>query len=169
MPSAPVFVDSNILVYSRDGRDDLKQRVAGEWMRRLWVEQRGRISVQVLNEFYWTLTRKARPELTSNEAWHAVELLLGWNPLPIDQALIQRARTVEKAHGVSWWDSLIIAAAQQQGCSLLLTEDLQHGAVFDGVRACNPFVSQVQEEPAPYRVEPISRHRPRGRPRKQAA
>ncbi len=169
MTNAAVFVDSNILVYSRDGRDDLKQRVAAEWMRRLWIEQRGRLSVQVLNEFYWTVTRKARPALTFTEAWRAVELLLGWNPQPIDQSLMHRAHSVQQAHGLSWWDSLIIAAAQQQGCSLLLSEDLQHGAVFDGVRVCNPFVSQVQEEPAPYRVEPVSRHRPRGRPRKQAA
>jgi predicted nucleic acid-binding protein len=164
--TAAVFVDANVIVYSRDRRDELKQRTAAEWMRQLWWEQRGRTSIQVLNEFYWIVTRKLKPQVAAEDAWRDVELLLGWKPQALDQVLIQRARRVEERYRVSWWDAMIVAAAQLQGCTLLLTEDLQHGAVFDGVQVCNPFLSQLQDAPASYQVELRSRHRSRGRPRK---
>ncbi len=167
--NAAVFVDANIIVYSRDRRDELKQRIAAEWMQQLWWEQRGRTSIQALNEFYWIVTRKLKPAAAPEEAWRDVELLLGWKPQVLDQVLIQRARRVEERHRLSWWDAMIVAAAQLQACSLLLTEDLQHGAVFDGVQVCNPFLSELQEPRADYfyqaQARPLSRHRSRGRPR----
>jgi predicted nucleic acid-binding protein len=165
---AAVFVDANIIVYSVDRRDELKHRVASDWVKQLWREQRGRTSIQALNEFYWVATRKLKPKVSADDAWHSVELLLGWKPQPLDQALIQDARSLEVRHQLSWWDALIVSAAKLQGCATLLTEDLQHGALYDGVRVCNPFVSQVQESPASYEGRPVSRHRPRGRPRKVA-
>jgi predicted nucleic acid-binding protein len=168
MQNALVFVDANVVIYSRDRRDELKQRVASEWLQRLWREQIGRTSIQVLNEFYWIVTRKLKPAVPASEAWIDVVMLMDWKPQCLDLALMQRARSIEQQHRLSWWDAMIVAAAQQQGCSILLTADLHHGAVFDGVRVCNPFISQVQERPAEYRVEAVSRHRPRGRPRKAA-
>jgi predicted nucleic acid-binding protein len=163
-----VFVDANIVLYAKSIASDSKQQIASDWMRRLWVDQCGRTSVQVLNEFYWNATHKLRSQVDAAQAWQTVEMLMGWNPQPISTELMQHAHGVESRWKLSWWDSLIIASAQMQGCSTLLTEDLQHGATYGSVRAVNPFVCEVHEEPAIYSVKPVSRHRPRGRPRKQA-
>jgi predicted nucleic acid-binding protein len=165
----PCFVDANILVYSCDERDPRKQEVAAALLSRLWREQAGRISMQVLNEFYVAVTRKALPAVPQAVAWRNVEQLLEWRPQPIDAALLHQARAVEARYKVSWWDALIVAAAQLQNCTILYTEDMQHGAQFGSVRISNPFVTQVQEEPPPeYAPKLVSHHRPRGRPRKVA-
>lgn len=167
--TAPCFVDANVLVYAHSSAEPLKCEVARELLHRLWVDLSGRTSVQVLNEFYVAVTRKVSARMGSDEAWAEVEEFSRWNPLPIDVEVLRRGRQIEARYKLNWWDCLVVAAAQLQGCSLLYTEDLQHGATFDGVRVVNPFLAHVQEDPAPYRAEPVSRHRPRGRPRKHAA
>jgi predicted nucleic acid-binding protein len=167
--TVPCFVDANVLVYAHNPAEPLKCEVAQYLLRRLWADQSGRTSLQVLNEFYAVVTRKLSKRKSHDEAWVEVEEFFRWNPQQLDTGLLQRARQIEARYRLSWWDSLIVAAAQVQGCSVLYTEDLHHGATYDGVRVCNPFVAQVQEEPAPYRVATVSPHRPRGRPRKVAA
>jgi predicted nucleic acid-binding protein len=166
--TAACFVDANVLVYSNDRSEPFKQEIARALLQRLWREQTGRTSIQALNEFYVVVTRKVSAVARQEDAWQIVEELLDWDPQPVDGALLQRARSLEIRYQLSWWDCLIAAAAQLQGCSILYTEDLQHGADYDGVRICNPFIAEVQEAPATYRVQLVSRHRPRGRPRKAA-
>jgi predicted nucleic acid-binding protein len=167
--TVPCFVDSNVLVYAHNPAEELKSSVARNLLQDLWADLSGRTSIQVLNEFYAVITRKLSVRMSQDAAWAEVEEFFRWNPQQLDCELLRQARQIEARYRLSWWDSLIVAAAQLQGCSLLYTEDLQHGATFDGVRVVNPFISQVQEKPAQYRVETISRHRPRGRPRKHAA
>jgi predicted nucleic acid-binding protein len=163
------FVDANVLVYSRDQRDLRKREVAGALLARLWQEQVGRISMQALNEFYSAVTRKASPAVSQEVAWSVVEQFLTWHPQPIDSALLRQARTVEARYKLNWWDALIVAAAQLQNCSTLYSEDMQNGALFGSVCVRNPFIAQVQEEPpVEYVPKVVSRHRPRGRPRKAA-
>jgi predicted nucleic acid-binding protein len=166
--SAIVFVDTNVLVYARDAGEPRKQAMAAEWIHRLWVEQRGRTSAQVLSEYYATVTRKLRPGLTAEEAWDDVHALLAWEPLPVNGEVLARAHRLERRFRLSWWDSLIVAAAQIQNCELLLSEDLQHGLVCDTLRICNPFLHQVAEPAVAYSAAPerLTRHRPRGRPRR---
>jgi predicted nucleic acid-binding protein len=165
----PCFVDANILVYSCDPRDPRKREVAADLLKRLWQEQSGRISLQVLNEFYSVVTRKASPSIPQEVAWKKVEQLLEWHPQPIDTAVLQQARSVEARYKLNWWDALIVAAAQLQNCSILYTEDMQHGALFGSVLVRNPFSVQVQEPPpVEYVSKVMSHHRPRGRPRKVA-
>jgi predicted nucleic acid-binding protein len=167
--TAPCFVDANVLVYWRDKADSRKQEIAGTLMQRLWSEQSGRISVQVLNEFYAVSTRKIADALSRDDAWAVVVELFEWNPQPLNEALLVRAKVAEGRYRLSWWDSLIVAAAQLQNCKVLYTEDMHHGMQFGNVRVCNPFIAQVQEEPpAAYMPPVVSRHRPRGRPRKAA-
>lgn len=166
MTSAAAFVDANILVYAYDSSEALKYEVAEALLARLWREGSGRTSIQALNEFYSVRTRKLAVD--RDEAWADVEELLQWNPQPVDAELLHRARQIEQRYRLNWWDCLIVAAAQLQGCTRLYTEDLQSGAVFGSVRVVNPFLLQIQEEPIPYRVKPVSRHRTRGRPRKAA-
>ena len=163
-----VFVDSNVLIYARDDGTPSKQARAVEWLAHLWREGLGRTSTQVLSEFYVNVTGKIANRVTPDEAWQEVNTFFVWRPQPIDPALLARAREIERRWRLSWWDSLIVAAAQLQGCSILLTEDLQNGAVFDGLTVRSPFTHEVREPAAAYATVPMmaSRHRRRGRPRK---
>lgn len=167
--TAPVFVDANVLVYTRDIADQAKQSRAAGWVAHLWSTQLGRTSFQVLSEFYTTITRKIKPGLTQEEGWNDVKSYLAWQPQPIDAALLHRAREIEQRYRLSWWDSMVVAAAQLQDCALLLTEDLQDGAAYGSVTIRSPFTLAVEEPRAKYKIESIAqRHPPRGRPRKQA-
>lgn len=168
--TALCFVDANVLVYMTDPRDPGKQSSAREWVRRLWRERNGRTSIQALSEFYTTVTRKLEPRVPRDDAWAFVQELLAWSPLAIDRMLIVRAREVEQRHKLSWWDSLIVAAAQLQECAILLTEDLQDGVVLGTVRVRNPFGHSAHEPDSSYEVLPVAAtlHRARGRPRRKS-
>jgi predicted nucleic acid-binding protein len=168
--TAAVFVDTNVFLYARDAREPRKQAAAASWLGALWREQAGRTSMQVLSEFYVNATR-APSRLTADAAWEGVHALLAWNPLPIDRAVLETTREVERRYRLNWWDCQVVAAAQLQGCSLLLTEDLQDGATYGGVTVRSPFTLAVSEAASSYHAAPAiaSRHRPRGRPRKASA
>ena len=168
--TAAVFVDTNVFVYARDTRDVRKQTRATSWLEHLWQRQLGRTSVQVLVEYYATVTRKLVPGLPPVVAWEDVSHLFAWRPQEGDESLLRRGREIELRYRLSWWDSLIVAAAQLQGCALLLSEDLQDGADYGGVTVRNPFKLEVSEPVATYRVDPASarRHPSRGRPRRTA-
>lgn len=164
--NATVFVDTNVLVYARDASEPRKQAAAETWLRQLWIEQRGRTSVQVLSEYYTVVTHKLKPGLAAEDAWRDVTALLAWDPQPIDGNTLAQAHTIERRYGLSWWDAMIVAAAQLQDCSVLLTEDLQHGFHCEGVTIQSPFAATIAEDRPPYVAAPrrASRHRARGRP-----
>ena len=168
--TAAVFVDTNVLLYSRDPDQPAKQRLAAAWLERLWREGTARASMQVLSEYYVNITRKLRPGLSPEAAWEDVKMFLTWNPLPVDRALLEAARDVEGRYRLQWWDCQIVAAARLQGCAIQLSEDLQDGATYGGVTVRSPFTMAVSEAAAAYVAAPVlaSRHRPRGRPRKVA-
>ena len=165
-----VFVDTNILIYARDTSEPEKHRTAATCIERLWREQRGRTSMQVLNEYYVTVTRKLKPGLHVDAAWDDVQSFLAWEPYETNRALLLAAREIERRYRISWWDSLIVGAAQLQHCSTLITEDLQDGMHFESVVIQNPFKMKVRETAVPYRSGSAlpSRHRGRGRPRRAA-
>jgi len=169
--TAPVFVDTNVFVYARQANERSRQPIAAEWVERLWRDETGRTSMQVLSECYVTLTRKIKPALAREQAWEHLRGLLTWDPQPTDAELLMRAREIEDRYGLSWWDSLIVGAAELQDCALLLTEDLQDRAVYGGVTVRNPFSLRVAEGIATYGNAPrtVSRHPLRGRPRRAAA
>lgn len=166
--SAPVFVDANVFVYARHAHETVKQPIATQWLEMLWRDQRGRTSIQAVNETYNVLTRKINPKVAADTAWDYTRTLLTWDPLPIDAALLVQAREIERRHHLSWWDSLIVGAAQLQNCAILLTEDLQDHAIYGGVTVRNPFTLGISEATAAYSVAPqvMSRHRGRGRPKR---
>ena len=169
--TAPCFVDANVFIYVRDSRNAAKRTRAVEWIARLWQGRSGRTSLQVLSEYYAVATRKLVPRIPADEAWEDVRELFAWGPHPVDEALLRRAREVEQRWRLSWWDSMVVAAAQLQDCALLLSEDFQDGAVFAGVTVRSPFTLDVREPSAVYAAMPLvaaSRHRGRGRPRKVA-
>jgi predicted nucleic acid-binding protein len=166
--TALVFVDTNILVYARDTRDLSKRQRAREWLDVLWRDLRGRTSIQVLNEYYTVLTQGSKYKAPREIAWDDVRELLKWKPQELDAEVLTRGHEIESRYKLNWWDCLIVAAAQAQACTLLLTEDLQDGATYGDVVVRNPFTLGVAEATATYAAAPslTSRHRGRGRPRK---
>lgn len=166
--TGPCFVDANVFVYSRDARDARKQERAMQWIDVLWRDRLGRTSAQALAEFYAVATRKLG--IAPERAWQTAERYFAWSPQAVDEALLRRAREIELRYKLSWWDSMIVAAAQLQNCVLLLTEDLQDGILFGTVTARSPFRLEISEAAATYRIEPSSTplHRPRGRPKRVA-
>jgi predicted nucleic acid-binding protein len=141
----PVFVDTNVLVYARDTADPGKQAMASEWIAHLWDRGEGRLSLQVLQEYYVTTTRKLRPGLEPEEARADVLDLAAWSPAVADTQMVAAAWSIEDRFGLSFWDALIVAAAQVARCEVLLTEDLQHGMDLDGVRIVDPFLTGPDE------------------------
>ena len=135
----PVFVDTSLLVYRFDAGQPEKQKVADAWVSVLWETRTGRLSFQVLREFYITVTGKLARRLERETARRAVRALLAWNPTPSNERLISVAWEIEDRHAISWWDALIVAAAREQLCSVLLTEDLQDGQIVAGVQIVDPF------------------------------
>ena len=162
------FVDANVFVYALDPRDPAKQRRARTWRDHLWRAELGCTSIQVLSETYATLKRLGGA--TPEELWKSVSRYFAWRPLATDQSLLCRAHDIEQRWKISWWDSMIVAAAQLQDCEILLTEDLQDGGVFGTVTVRSPFTLEVRQPVASYAVTPLvaSLHRPRGRPRRAA-
>ena len=163
-----VFVDTNVFLYARDAGEPAKQPRAAAWLVHLWRERAGRTSMQVLSEYYVNATRKLDPGLEPEEAWDEVEALMAWRPQQIDAGLMRRGREIERRYRLSWWDALVVGAAQLQDCALLLTEDLQDGAAYGGVTVRNPFKLAIGEALATYGASPAAatRHRARGRPQR---
>jgi len=138
--SDSIFVDTNILLYSRDASEPEKQMIASARLAELWETRDGRLSVQVLNEYFVNVTRKLKPGLSPEEAWDDIEALSAWNPLPIDMTILTRSFAVQRRYQLSWWDSMIVAAAEAAGCTRILSEDLSHGVSYFGITVENPFV-----------------------------
>ena len=134
----PVFVDSNVLLYAMDDADPYKQQAARNWRAALWESRRGRVSFQVLGEFYVNALRLGP---TAREGARAeIRDLLAWNPVVADAALLERSWKIHDRYQVSYWDALIVAAAKAATCRYLLTEDLQAEQKLDGVEVVNPFL-----------------------------
>jgi predicted nucleic acid-binding protein len=168
--TAAVFVDTNVFVYARDASEPAKRPIAIQWLEQLWREHRGRTSTQVLSEYYVTVTGKLRRRLDREAAWSHVRDLIAWEPQEISRELLLLAREIEQRYATSWWDAMIVAAAQLQHCSILLSEDFQDGITFGSVAVRNPFAARVAEQPVVYAAPrmAVARHRSRGRPRAAA-
>jgi predicted nucleic acid-binding protein len=168
--TGPCFVDANVLVYTLDPRDPAKQKRAAAWRDHLWQTGLGRTSTQVLSETY-AVMRRLRRDAPAEAFWDAIALYFAWNPHPADETLMRRAHEIERRFRTSWWDGMIVAAAQLQSCEVLLTEDLQDGMVFGGVTVRSPFSLEIRQPAAAYQVPSrvASLHRPRGRPRRTAS
>lgn len=133
------FVDTNVLLYSisPDASESHKRGIA----RSLLLEPDFALSVQILQEFYVQATRLSRPGRLTHE--QAVGLIMTWSRLPIQEltpAIVMRAIASSQRFQISYWDAAVLEAARTAGCATVLSEDLQHGQDFDGVRVINPFL-----------------------------
>jgi predicted nucleic acid-binding protein len=148
--TALVFVDTNVVVYRFDSTEPDKQSRTQLWFDRLWAARAGRVSTQVLHESYATLTRKL--SMPKAEARQIVQALQAWDPVMLDEGVLNGAFHLEDRWSLAWWDSLIVAAAFASGAPYLLSEDLQSGQDFEGVRVIDPFsVSPDAVVPVPDR------------------
>ncbi len=134
----PHFFDTNILLYSvsADPTETAKRERAIDLLDR----DDGALSVQVLQEFYVQATRPSRPDALPHDL--AVGLIRVWTRFrlqEIDLGILSAALEIRAAHGFSYWDSAIIAAARALGCRELYSEDMSHGQRIDGVVIVNPF------------------------------
>ncbi len=136
--TAPIFVDTNPLLYALDDADKAKQRAAQDWRAALWQSRLGRLSFQVLNEIYANALR-LKPS-ARDEARAEVRDLLAWNPVVLDAAVLELGWRFQDRYQLAFWDSLIVAAAKLSGSAYLLTEDLQAGQMLDGIEVVNPFL-----------------------------
>jgi len=137
--SGKYFVDTNILVYARDSTELEKQPKAQQWMTRLWEKESGRISAQVMNEYYVTVTQKLKPGLSKEQARSDLRALSVWKPLDVSAILVEATWDIQDRFGYSWWDSLVITSALFLDCSYLLSEDMQHEQKIDNLTVINPF------------------------------
>ena len=169
--TALAFVDTNLLIHSRDSADASRHAMARAWLDLLWRDRTGRISAQVLSEYFNVATRKPRPAIDPEDAWGDVQELMPWNPVATDGDLLTEAWTLQRRYRINWWDALIVAAAIRQGCGVLLSEDFQDGMQFGPVRVMNPFTHRVGEHAAVYAALPraAALHRGRGRPKRRTA
>ncbi len=138
--TAPVFVDTNVLIYAVDLADPRKQRLARNWLDELWKGKMGRLSFQVLQEFYVKVSRKGLS--TVDEARAEVRDLIAWRPVSVNGDLLRRSWEIQDRYRLSFWDALIVAAAKVSACRYLLTEDLQDGQNLDGVLVVSPFTHE---------------------------
>ena len=142
MPTASiVFVDTNVLLYADDTRDAVKQAQSRNWLLALWQRRSGRLSTQVLNEYYANVTRKLK--LPQGDARAKVRRFQLWQPWQIDHQTVETAWGIEARFGLSYWDSLIVAAAAQAGCTHVLSEDMRHEQHYGAVQVINPFKADI--------------------------
>jgi predicted nucleic acid-binding protein len=140
--SVKVFVDTNILVYCRDASEPVKQAQALAWMATLWESRRGRLSFQVLQEFYLTVTARLSPGLPRELARREVRNLTAWQPVAVDSRVLEEAWRLQDRYRFSWWDALIAAAARGADCRYLLSEDFQDHLEVGNLIVVNPFLTR---------------------------
>ena len=133
------FVDTNVLLYAYDASETVKQPVARAVLEQLWAEHAGTLSTQVLQEFYNGATRRLTPPISRPEAREILDLYAAWPVVLLDPTLILAATRLEEEHQLSFWDALVVEAARVAGAQQLLTEDMPHGRVIEGIRLENPF------------------------------
>lgn len=137
--TVPSFVDTNILVYADDRDAKAKHEIARDLILELWDDRSGVLSIQVLQEFYVTVTRKLKKPLSSAKAQEVVEEYLTWAVVENTGALLTAAIDLQQKAQLSFWDAMVVQAAIEAGCTKLYSEDLNDGQHFGSVIVVNPF------------------------------
>ena len=133
------FVDTNVLVYAYDRGAGAKHERAAALLESLWQEGSGALSTQVLQEFYVNVCRKAASPIPPEEARSLISDYLAWEPVINDGALVLDAIEAEARYRLSFWDALIVVAAQKINADVIYSEDMSDGQQFGTVTVKNPF------------------------------
>jgi len=138
-----VFVDSNILIYAHDADAGTKRARAAEKLRELWESGRGRLSVQVLQEFFVNATKKLSTPVARSMAREVVSSYGTWIHEPTTAATVTRAIDLAEMAQIQFWDALIVASAEEADATQIYSEDLNAGQIIAGVQIVNPLLGQT--------------------------
>ena len=133
------FIDTNVLVYACDRHDPRKHARAQEILSTRLEDESAVVSVQVLGEFFNVVTRRIPNPLSISEAEDVLDLITILPVVEVDLSLVRRAIHTHGQYGVTYWDSLIVAAAERAGCTRIVSEDLNPGQTYHGIVVVNPF------------------------------
>lgn len=134
------FVDTNILVYAHDRSAGVKHQRAQALVERLWDSGEGALSTQVLQELCINLRRKAGNPLSVDEVRLLIRDYVTWEVVTNSPAAILKALEIEVRYKISFWDALIVQAAEETGASILYSEDLAAGQRYGALRVVNPLI-----------------------------
>ncbi len=139
--SAPdqCFIDTNVVVYAYDRHEPHKRETARQILRRGIKDENIVLSPQVLSEFFVVVTKKIKEPLAPAQALEIIQTLSVVPAVDMDCLLVERGIAIHMQHSISYWDALILAAAERARCNILLTEDLKAGEVYNKVTVHNPF------------------------------
>jgi predicted nucleic acid-binding protein len=146
--SERAFVDTNVWVYAVDLAEPAKRSRALEVLAPSGDKDYV-VSVQVLGEFYNTVTGKLKTAVPASDAKLFIERMKGLPVIPLDVSIVDAAIAGATAWGISYWDALIVAAAAAAGCSVVITEDLANGVTYGSVRVENPFATEPNSPDGP--------------------
>ncbi len=136
---SPTFIDTNVLVYAYDADAGDKHKKAGAVLRNCWETESGALSIQVLQEFYVTVTRKLSKTVSKQATREIIQTYEAW---PVYHPTIEdiiAASELEEQHSLPFWDALVVIAAQKSGALTLVSEDLQDGRQIGSLKITNPF------------------------------
>lgn len=140
MSDEVIFVDTNVMVYAYDADAGIKHQTAQSYLKELWQTGQGVLSIQVLQEFYVTLTRKLSKPLSGLAARELIQTYAAWEVYSPTATDVVAAAELAEHHRLSFWDAMIIVAAQMSGATKLFSEDLQNDRLMGGLTVTNPFV-----------------------------
>ncbi len=133
------FIDTNVLIYAHDTSAGAKHERAKSLIASLWDTGNGCLSIQVFQEFYVTVVRKIEQPLNPEMASQIISVLATWRVHVPDVADVLEAIQIQQRNKLSFWDSLMICSAKSLGCGTIMTEDLNNGQYYEGVKVMNPF------------------------------
>ena len=138
-PQVAHFLDTNILVYAYDRSAEQKHNLAAQLMESCWENENGCISIQVLQEFFVTVTRKIATPMDHQTARQIVADLTQWRFHAPKASDLLQAIDLQMSYQLTFWDALVVQSAVSLGCKKLFSEDLNHGQVYGDVQVINPF------------------------------
>ena len=133
------FVDTNILVYAHDVSAGIKHATAKKLIQELWENKTGCLSIQVMQEFYVSVTQKVPNPMDYVHAIGIIRDLKYWKVHEPKIEDVLNAVDIQQRYQISFWDAMILQSALQLECSLLWSEDLNPGQVYESVKLINPF------------------------------
>jgi predicted nucleic acid-binding protein len=138
MPAVKIFIDSNVLLYSRDKDSEEKSSTSNTWISAAVKAGAARTNLQVLNEVTNVMLRKRR-DLPNEAVFSAVDEIRFLGQSPVTEVTVRQARTIRQKTSYSWWDCLLLASALELGCTHFLSEDLADGQKIEGLTIIDPF------------------------------
>ncbi len=137
------FVDTNILMYAHDATAGARHERAKALVQELWRERTGVVSTQVLQELTVNLRRKAAKPLDAKATREVIADYLTWHVVVNSGASVLEALDLEQRYRISFWDALIVHAAEASGASVLYSEDLSNGQRYGAVEVVNPLLARA--------------------------